>query len=126
MLTVSQTTAWTAAALFPLTALVGWGLRRLLPGALSVRMRPHLIIGYAVFAIAALHAIAAIPGIGAMNSTNLWAATLAMGGLALESFVGASLQAPGVYRSLLRRWHLVAFVAVGLLIAVHVVVTVVL
>lgn len=119
----SDAAAWTAAVLFPSTAIAGWALRRFAAGAFVLRMRPHFVLGYAVFALAAFHTMTAVPAIAAMGQADVWVASFALAGLALEAFAGASLQAPGLYRPLLRRWHTTAFWTIGVLIVLHVLLT---
>ncbi len=115
--------AWLAVVLFGSTALVGLCLRRFASGAFVKRMRPHFVLGYAVLAAGAIHGMFAMSAMGALGSTNLWIATLAFGGLCLQVFVGLNLQAPGAYRSLLRRWHIAITCIVGTLIGLHVFLT---
>jgi hypothetical protein len=115
--------AWAAAALFPLTAVAGWILRRFFAGTIVARMRPHFVLGYAVLALGTLHGMFAMGGAHAMSRMDLWIAVLALFGLGLQVFVGLSLQAPGIYRSTLRRWHVVTTWTVAVLIAGHVALT---
>lgn len=116
--------AWLAAGLIPVTAFAGWILRRVLSGAITLRLRPHFVLGYAVLALAGLHGMLAMGAMRVLSSLDAWIALLAFAGLALQTFVGASLQAPGVYRGPLRRWHIVTALSVGALVAAHVVLTI--
>lgn len=116
-------TAWFATALFPSTAVAGLVLRRFLTGAFAIRLRPHFILGYAVLGLAFIHAFVAMPNAHALGVTDLRLAALALFGLGLQTFVGMSLQAPGIYRGILRRWHVATTVAVAILIAGHILLT---
>jgi hypothetical protein len=117
----SALVAWSAVLAVPLNAAAGWLLRRRGRGSFVVRMRPHYVLGYAALVLAALHIALVGKSMGAANAAGIWLATFAMGGLALQAFVGTNLQSPGAYRTLLRRWHLVLFFAIALLILGHVV-----
>lgn len=121
---VGDVAAWAAVALFPLTFAAGWILRRYIAGAFAIRLRPHFVLGYAVLALGTVHGMLAIGGIRTIGQTDLWIALLAFAGLSLQTFLGASLQAPGVYRPLLRRWHFLTAGAVAILIAGHVLLTI--
>jgi|SRR5580700_295053 hypothetical protein len=116
--------AWLAAGLVVLTALAGWILRRFLSGAIAVRLRPHFVLGYAALALAAFHGMLAMGAMRVLGSGGGWLAFLAFGGLALQTYLGASLQAPGIYRGVLRRWHLVTALGVAILIAGHIALTI--
>jgi Ni,Fe-hydrogenase I cytochrome b subunit len=116
-------TAWLATALFPLTAVIAFVLRRFARGAFAVRLRPHFVFGYAVFGFALVHTLFALGAMHTLSAIDLWLATFALSGLAIQAFLGASLQAPGVYRAALRRWHLLATWSVALFIAAHVMLT---
>jgi|SRR5579862_669765 len=116
--------AWVATALFPSTAVAGLILRRFVTGAFTIRLRPHFVLGYAVFGIALAHTLLAMGAMHALSRLDLWLATLALMGLALQAFLGASLQAPGGYRAVLRRWHLATMWSVALFIAGHVLLTI--
>lgn len=120
----SDVTAWFATALFPSTAMAGLVLRRFLTGAFAIRLRPHFILGYAVLALAVMHTFVAMPNARALSGTDLRLAALALFGLGLQTFVGMSLQAPGLYRGALRRWHVATTVAVAGLIAGHILLTI--
>jgi uncharacterized membrane protein YadS len=115
--------AWGASALFPVTGIAGWILRRFLSGAYVRRLRPHFVLGYAVLSLAALHAAIAMGNMRVMSSTDAWLALMALVGLALQTFLGLNLQAPGIYRPTLRRWHLATMWSVGLLVAGHILLT---
>ena len=115
--------AWSAAILFPLTGVAGWVLRRYSRGAILTRMRPHFVLGYAVLAIGTVHGMFAMGAMRAMSRLDVWFAVLALLGLGLQLFVGLSLQAPGAYRSTLRRWHVVTTWAVAVLIVGHIALT---
>ena len=84
--------------------------------ALRASHGPHYVLGYAALAIAALHIIMVIGSMQAANAKGLWFATFAFGGLAVQAFLGASLQSPGVYRAPLRRWHTLLFWTIAVLI----------
>ncbi|HMF29502.1 MAG TPA: hypothetical protein VKE42_12055 [Candidatus Cybelea sp.] len=116
-------TAWFATALFPSTAAAGFIFRRFASGAFAIRLRPHFVLGYAVFALALAHTAFAMGAMRTLSAIDLWLATLALSGLAVQAFLGASLQAPGVYRTVLRRWHLATTWSVAFFIAAHVMLT---
>lgn len=116
--------AWLAAGLIPVTAFAGWILRRVLSGPIVSRLRPHFVLGYAVLALAGLHGMLAMGAMRVLGSLGVWIALLAFAGIALQTFVGASLQAPGIYRGPLRRWHIVTALSVGALVVAHVVLTI--
>jgi hypothetical protein len=116
--------AWIATGLFPSTAAAGFVLRRFVAGAFAIRLRPHYALGYAVFGLALAHTAFAVRAMHTLSATDLWLATLALAGLALQAFLGASLQAPGTYRIVLRRWHLATTWSVALFIAAHVMLTI--
>ncbi len=78
------------------------------------------MIGYAVFILALLHAGMSMSDAGRTNVAGIWFASIAFAGLGLQTFVGMNLQAPGAYRSVLRRWHTLIFWAVTLLALGHV------
>lgn len=115
--------AWLATGLYPATAAAGVVFRRLFSGALARRLRPHFILGYVVLGLGLVHAGFAMPAMGSLNATSAWLATTAIAGLGVQTFLGMSLQAPGVYRTPLRRWHLVTMCAAGAAIAGHVALT---
>jgi Ni,Fe-hydrogenase I cytochrome b subunit len=119
----SDTAAWAATALFPSTAAAGFVLRRFVTGRFAIRLRPHFVLGYAVFGLALVHTALAMGAMHTLSATDLQLATLALAGLALQAFLGASLQAPGAYRTVLRRWHLATTWSVALFIAAHVLLT---
>jgi Ni,Fe-hydrogenase I cytochrome b subunit len=115
--------AWLATALIPSTAVAGFVLRRFVTGAFGVRLRPHFVLGYLTFAFAALHGAIAMADSSLLGAVNLWLAWLAFAGLALQTFVGLSLQAPGSYRLTLRRWHVTATWTLAALVAGHILLT---
>lgn len=119
-MTSSVLVAWTAVFAVPLNAAAGWLLRRWRGGRFVIRMRPHYALGYAALAIAAIHVALVAGRMGAANPAGIWLATFAFAGLGLQTFVGTSLQSPGAYRAPLRRWHIVLFLTILLLIAGHV------
>ena len=119
-MTVSASSGWIAFALIPLAASSGWVLRRI-GGRYALRMRPHYVVGYGAAALAAAHAWASAGTMGGADARGIWIATIAVLELLAQTFLGVSLQAPGVYRVPLRRWHGVTFFAVLALAAVHVV-----
>lgn len=95
-------------------------LRRLRRGRFAVRMRPHYVLGYGALILAAFHTALSSAAASGANRDGLWLAALALVALALQAFVGSSLQAPGLYRLVLRRWHLGMFCASAGLICGHV------
>jgi hypothetical protein len=100
---------WAAIAAIPLAAVLGAVLRRATFARLALRMRPHYVLGYGALAIAVAHVVTAGRSMSSADATGIWIGTLALLVLILQAFVGASLQAPGAYRALLRRWHALAF-----------------
>jgi cytochrome b561 len=115
--------AWAAVVLFPGTAAAGWILRRFFAGTIVARMRPHFVLGYVVLALGTVHGVHAMGNAHVMSRIDMWFAVLALLGLGWQTFVGLSLQAPGVYRSTLRRWHVVTTWTVATLIVGHVALT---
>jgi hypothetical protein len=106
---VSAAGGWAAIGAIPLAALLGAMLRRATFARLALRMRPHYVLGYGALAIAVAHVLTAGRSMGSADATGIWIGSLALLVLILQAFVGASLQAPGAYRAVLRRWHAVAF-----------------
>jgi hypothetical protein len=106
--------------LTPATAAAGAIARRWGSGAFALRMRPHLVFGYTVLALAAMHAALSIGNATSANAAGIWCAGLALAGLALQAFSGTNLQSPGAYRLVLRRWHTALFWTVAALLAGHV------
>ena len=120
-MTLSALSGWLGFGLIPLGALSGFVLHRFPRGRFAVRMRAHYAAGYAAAGLAAAHAWAAASGMAGADGAGIWFATCASGGMLLQMFFGLSLQAPGAYRVVLRRWHIVTFWAVAALSAAHVV-----
>lgn len=119
-MTLSDAAAWLAAALVPGTAGLGWFLRRWGSGSFIARMRPHLLLGYAVLALALVHLVLSAANVSSANGAGIWCASLALLGLGLQTFSGASLQSPGEYRPILRRWHTALFWTIALLAVGHI------
>lgn len=122
-MSASDGAAWIAVMLFSLTAPAGWALRRFGHGRFALRMRPHYVLGYAVFAGACVHTALSMGATQAIGALNTRIALFALMAIALEVFVGLSLQAPGAYRQPLRRWHTAVFLSMTVLIATHIVLT---
>lgn len=116
----SDIAAWTALALIPLTAAIGWAIRRWGSGAFAVRMRPHYVLGYIALLGALYHTMGAMSATGGANSNGLMFAGLATLGLGVQAFLGTNLQAPGTYRRPLRRWHAALFWLTAALALAHV------
>jgi hypothetical protein len=112
---------WAAIAAIPLAAALGAVLRRATFARLALRMRPHYVVGYGALAIAVAHVVTAGRSMSSADATGIWIGSLALLVLILQAFVGASLQAPGAYRALLRRWHAVAFWSALVFALLHVV-----
>ena len=110
---------WAAIAAIPLAAALGAVLRRATFARLALRMRPHYMVGYGSLAPAVAHVVTAGRSMGSADATGIWIGSLALLVLILQAFVGASLQAPGAYRALLRRWHAVAFWSALVFALVH-------
>ena len=119
-MSASDLVAWGAVGAFPLTAAAGWILRRWARGRFIIRMRPHFVLGYATLAIAATHVVLVMGHMASANATGIWFATLAFAVLGVQTFLGTNLQSPGAYRVPLRRWHVILFWTITLLIAGHV------
>jgi hypothetical protein len=117
---LSASSGWLALALIPIVAGAGWILRRFVGGSFRLRMRPHYILGYATFGFALVHLSLSMRATAGADPNGLWLATLALLGLGWQALIGSNLQSPGDYRPLLRRWHLVTFVAVMIFAAGHV------
>ncbi|MGC1380372.1 MAG: hypothetical protein WA814_05040 [Candidatus Baltobacteraceae bacterium] len=111
---------WIALALIPLAAAGGWITRRFVKGAFRSRMRPHYFLGYAALVLTLVHLATSMGSMGGANSTGIWLATFALLGLGWQALIGTNLQSPGGYRIVLRRWHLVTFVAVAIFAVGHV------
>jgi hypothetical protein len=107
----SAAIGWIALLLLPAVALMGWLLRRRRAGTRKLRMRPHLMIGYAVLLLAGVHMWLSVGGMGSANGTGIWLATFAILALCVQAFIGTNLQSPGAYRPTLRRWHVIIFIA---------------
>ena len=116
----SELVAWAAVVAVPLSASAGWMLRRWGRGRFVIRMRPHFVLGYAALGIAAIHIALVMGRMGGANPKGIWFATLAFAGLGLQAFLGTNLQSPGAYRAPLRRWHVILFWTIGLLVTGHV------
>lgn len=119
-MSTSDAAAWLATALVPATASLGWFLRKWGSGGFVLRMRPHFMLGYGVLALVLLHVSLSMGNAGSANTVGIWFAALALAGLTLQTFSGASLQSPGSYRLVLRRWHTVLFWTVALLAVGHI------
>jgi Ni,Fe-hydrogenase I cytochrome b subunit len=115
--------AWLATVLLGATAAIGLVLRRRAAGTFARRMRPHFVLGYAVFGLALVHVALSTGGMHLLSRADLWIATFALFGVLVQTFVGLSLQAPGAYRRPLRRWHVATFWTVSALVTAHVVLT---
>lgn len=118
-MSASDLVAWGAVAAVPLNAVAGLFLRRWGRGRFIIRMRPHFVLGYATLAIAATHIVLVMGHMASANPTGIWFATLAFGVLGVQAFLGTNLQSPGAYRVPLRRWHVILFWTITLLIAGH-------
>ena len=115
----SAALGWVGAGAIVLAAMLGWTLRRFRRGPVGVRMRPHLAIGYVTLAAAGIHAATSGPSMAVAATTGIWAATAACAALALQAFVGASVQAPGSYRRPLLAWHRTLLWLIIVLVGVH-------
>ena len=110
---------WIGAGAIVLAVALGWALRRLRRGPVGVRMRPHLAAGYVTLAAATVHAATSAPSMAVAATAGIWAASAAFAALALQAFVGASLQAPGSYRRPLLAWHRTLLWLIVVLVGVH-------
>jgi len=117
---IGLASGWVALLLIPITAIVGWALRRLARGRFTIRMRPHYFFGYGALVFALVHLSASMGAMGRANATGIWLATGATFALGLQALIGTNLQSPGLYRAPLRRWHLVAFACAAVFAAGHV------
>lgn len=120
-MTFSTLSGWIACALVALAAPSGWALRRFARGRYAVRMRPHYLLGYGAAALAGAHAWTSAGGMAGADALGIWLATVGFGAMLVQAFLGVSLQSPGAYRVVLRRWHVLTFAAVAVLIVAHVV-----
>lgn len=118
-LSASALAGWAGAGAIVVAAVLGWVLRRLGRGPVAARMRPHLALGYVTLAAASMHAVTSGPSMSLATTTGIWAATAALAALALQAFVGASLQSPGSYRRPLLAWHRTLLWLIAVLVAVH-------
>jgi len=119
-MTFAAVSGWIALALIPIAALGGWVLRRVRRGRFALRMRPHYVLGYAAATFAAVHLGTSLDGMAGAAALGIWSATLAFVAMLLQAFLGISLQAPGAYRLILRRWHVATLVAILGLVVGHV------
>ncbi len=117
---LSDLAAWLATALTPGTAAAGWILRRWTTGTFVLRMRPHFALGYSVLVLATVHVVLSMGNAASANTVGIWCASLALLGIALQTFSGTNLQSPGMYRLVLRRWHTALFWTIALLVVGHV------
>jgi hypothetical protein len=117
---VSAIGGWAAAAAIPLTAVLGAVLRRQTGTRSRVRMRGHRLIGYAALGAVVVHLATAGRAMGFADASGVWIGTAALGALAAQAFVGASLLDPGGYRRPLRRWHVTLFWIIFALSAAHI------
>jgi len=120
-LALGPASGWTAFALIPVAAVAGLVTRRFLRGRFALRMRPHYAIGYAALGLALVHFSASMGGMSGADATGIWMASAALLGLGWQAVLGSNLQSPGDFRQPLRRWHLLTFGAVVILIAGHVI-----
>ena len=120
-MTFSALSGWIACALVALAAPSGWVLRRFARGRYAVRMRPHYLLGYGAAALAGAHAWTSAGGMAGADALGVWLATFGFGAMLVQTFLGVSLQSPGAYRAGLRRWHVLTFAAVAVLVVAHVV-----
>jgi len=120
-LSASAVTAWCAVALFGATATIGWVLRRFGKGALTKRLRPHFLLGYGALLCAIAHVSLSMGDVDGANGSGIWFAGLATAGLTLQTLVGTNLQSPGIYRLVLRRWHIALLLIIAVLAIGHIV-----
>ena len=122
MLVASAIAGWFAVLIVVGAAFSGVLFRRWWKYAPFIRrMRPHYVLGYGALAIALIHVFVALALTSNAEPTGIKYATVALGVLGVQTFVGASLQDPGSYRGILRTWHLLAFGAIVILGAIHVI-----
>lgn len=119
-MTASEATAWAALVSIPIAAVLAVAIRRFKKGSFVRKMRPHFWVGYAALALAAVHSWLSAGSMGGTSGTGIRLATGALGGLALQAFVGTNLQSPGIYRRVLRRWHVGLFIVTLLLAIGHI------
>ncbi|HEV2738750.1 MAG TPA: hypothetical protein VGU66_09240 [Candidatus Elarobacter sp.] len=120
-LSASALAGWIGAGALVLAAVLGWVLRRMRGGPIAARMRPHLVLGYTTLAAASIHAATSGPSMSVATTTGIYAASVALAALAVQAFVGASLQAPGSYRRPLLAWHRTLLWLIVVLVGVHLV-----
>lgn len=108
---------WVALACIPVAALAGLFFRRLRDAPrMVVRMRPHFVIGYAALIAGLVHASFAMGSASGALGAGIRFAVLALIVIAVQAFIGASLQDPGRFRRPLRGMHIALF-ALGLVLA---------
>ncbi len=86
------------------------------------RLQFHQYAGYAIAALATIHAFAAMMAGGAASTlaAGLYAATLALLALFAQAVLGVLLLDPGDYRTPLRRLHRATATAIALAVLAHV------
>ena len=120
MLLGSALSGWFALACIPLAALVGWFLRRKHGGArMVVRLRPHYVVGYGALVAGLVHASFAMGSLSGATAVGIRFAVLALIAIAVQTFVGASLQDPGLYRRPLKAIHIAMLAAALVLSLAH-------
>ncbi len=121
MLGIAPAIGWSAIVALPGSAYAALLLRKRRGRTFLARMRPHFVLGYGALATGTVHAVASVGAMAAARSVGIWIGTAALVGLGVQAFLGASLQAPGDYRRLLRRLHAITFWGVLALSGAHVV-----
>jgi hypothetical protein len=116
----TASTGWIAVLLLAVASVLPFLLRWLKsrgPGG----MRAHYLLGFAIPALAMMHASLVMPRMRGLDMTGIWFATIALVGLFVQMSLGIELRAPpwGKPRGL-RRWHLVMMLATSGFIAGHI------
>ena len=87
------------------------------------RMWPHYWVGYSIAGVSTLHAwLPMSSGHIRTSGASLWMATIALGLVWLQLWIGLMLRQPlaASERKVLRLWHFWGMIAIAALVALHV------